>query len=1011
LRPAGKTSKKASSVKAERRPMTALFCDIVDSVGLSVRVDPEELMRIFDLYRTACNEVVTEHGGFLARFVGDGMLAYFGYPQADEHAAANAVRAGIALVDRIRLLDAALDPPLRGRVGIATGLVVVSGLASPGIAGSAEIVGKMPNLAARLQSLAAPGRVVISKATRNVTRGLFTYRDMGAKPLKGYTRPVQAWEVVRENAVSRFHARLEEAASSFVGRQRERDLLAHKWTQARAGTGQVVQIMGEPGIGKSRLAEAMEEHIAGEPHVRTRWFCSSQHVDSAFYAVRQQLERAASIKRNDPASVKLDKLARVAGAPDPTTLEVLAALLAIPLDRPLSIDALTPQKRKELTMAALLALFRQLCGTVPVLMVVEDAHWIDATSLELLQLIVQRADQDRVLLLITARPEFKPRWTDLPFVSTMNVERLDPASAAELCAHVAADSLSPELLRQVVARCDGIPLFAEELTKTVVESLIGTDDETSDSAATIPYSLHDSLVARLDRLGTARHIANVGAVIGRRFNYDLLVAVLSRPESELRTALRRLTRSGLVNQSGTPPASSYLFKHALIRDAAYDSLLRADRQKLHGQIAAVLLSHFPDLPESEPEVMAYHLSESGATAKAVPYWGKAGQRAASRAAHVEAAGHYGAAVEGVRKQADSAERAQQELSLLVPLAISLSSSRGYGAVEVGHALTEARNLCERLGNVAGLFPVLRGLCSFSIVTSDIPTAEELARRCLQIGQQTGHVPYLIEGHTELGWVLFARGELRQATFHLEHSLSLYAEHQESGFAFPTEQDPRVACGGLLALALDLQGDPSGGDQASRDALAWARSLRRPFDLAFALSFASIHAAMRGNYLETKLLAEEMIVPSERFGFPIWLLSARLMLAAALGNLGHYDDAIALLKPTLAAWNRVGVKSWTCLHMGNLAQFLCAAGSPDDALATLDAAIRHAHVYHDLFYLSRLHRIRADILGKSPAPDLVLITAELRRAISIARSQGAAMLEAEAMTRLEELLPQLARAGN
>lgn len=984
--------------------MTVLFCDLVDSVGMSVRLDPEELMRIFDLYRTCCDEVIAHHHGFLARFMGDGVLAYFGYPHADEDDAANAIRAGIELLERIRGLDPALVPPLQGRVGIATGLVVVSGQANPGDARSAEIVGKMPNLAARLQSIADPGSVTISNATRRVTRGQFTYRDLGAVPLKGFSRPVQAWVALPARTVeSRFRARLQGAASPLVGRKRELDMLAGSWAKARAGHGQVVQVVGEPGIGKSRLTEAIEERIAKDPHVRVRWFCSPQHVDSSFYVVKDQLERAAAIELTDPAPVRLNKLARLVNASDETTLEIFASLFSIPLDRPYAIDALTPEKRKEVTMAALAAMFGRLVDTWPVLMVVEDVHWIDATSLELLQLIVERTGQHRVLLLVTARPEFKQRWTNFPFVTAINLERLDPNSAAELCAHVAADALSPKMLRQVVARCDGIPLFAEELTKTVVESFGSDDDETSDNSPAIPSSLHDSLVARLDRLGTARYIANVGAVIGRRFDYGLLAAVAARPESELQAALRRLTRSGLVNQSGTPPASTYLFKHALIRDAAYDSLLRANRQELHGQIASVLLSKFPDLAESEPEVLAFHLSDSGAPAKSIPHWDKAGQRAASRAAHVEATDHYGAALDALRKQPESAERAQQELSLLIRLAISLSSSRGYAVDEVRDVLTQARELCDRLGNVADLYPVLRGLCTFSIVRNDLKIAEALARRCLQIGEQTGHVPFLIEGDTPLGYILVGRGEYRQAQFHLERALHRYAENEQAELVFPTEQDPRMSCSSLLAIALHFQGDAAGAERASGQALAWARALDRPFDLAYALCWASAAARLRGNYLDAKRLAEEAVEVSQTHGFGVWLLAGRWHLACAIGHLGQIEEAIALMEPAVAGWSQAGVRYLATLWISPLAEFQAAAGRLEQARTSIDAAITEALSCGDLSYLSGLHRIRADIMAHAPAADFALVAAELRQAISIAKSQGAATLEAEAAARLHDVL--------
>jgi tetratricopeptide (TPR) repeat protein len=401
--------------------------------------------------------------------------------------------------------------------------------------------------------------------------------------------------------------------------------------------------------------------------------------------------------------------------------------------------------------------------------------------------------------------------------------------------------------------------------------------------------------------------------------------------------------------------------------------------------------------------LAFHLSESGATARAIPHWEKAGQRAASRAAHVEATDHYGAALDALRKQPDSIERAQQELSLLIRLTISLSSSRGYAVDEVHDVLTEARELCDRLGNVADLYPVLRGLCTFSIVRSDLEVAETLARRCLQIGEQTGHVPFLIEGDTPLGYILVGRGDYRQARFHLERALRLYAENEHAGLVFPTEQDPKMSCGSLLAVALHFQGDSPGAQRASRQAVGWARTLDRPFDLAYALCWASVTSRLRGDYLEAKHFAEEAVKVSETHGFRVWLLAGRWHLACAIGHLGQIEEAIALMEPAVASWSEAGVRYLATLFISPLAVFQAAAGRLEQARTSIDSAIKEALSCGDLSYLSGLHRIRADIMAKAPAPDLALVEADLRQAISIAKSQGAATLEAEATARLHDVL--------
>jgi class 3 adenylate cyclase/tetratricopeptide (TPR) repeat protein len=997
--------------------MTALFADLVNSVGIAVRLDPEELMRIRDSYLECCDQIITERAGYLAQFLGDGILAYFGYPRATEDDAANAVSAGLAILDAVGRLDVAPEAPLQARVGIAAGLVVVSERVSRARDRTVELVGKMPNLAARLQSIARPGALVIADSTRRVTRGRFTYNDLGMVSLKGYTKPIQAWEVTQSSTIaSRYRARLQGEPLPFVGREGELDILVRSWGKARAGRGQVVEIIGEPGIGKSRLIETLEQRLAGDRPIRVRWFCSPQHGDSAFYPVIEQLERAASIKRQDPVTARFDKLRRLIGQfdeSDGTNLAAFAALLSIPLDGPSVLDTLTPEKRKEVTMAALLALFAKLSVTGPVIMIVEDLHWADATTLELLQLIVQRTGECPALLIITTRPESRPRWTNGSFV-TLNLERLDTDSSEQLCKHAAGIALPDSVLRQIIERADGIPLYVEELTRTVVESLESGEDETSDRsidvATAIPLSLHDSLVARLDRLGPARQLADIGAVIGRRFSYDLLSAIAAKPDAELRSSLQQLTRSGLVSQSGLPPTSSYLFRHALIRDAAYDSLLRTDRQILHGRIGAALRDKSPDLVETQPEMAAYHLSQSGAPAEAIPYWEKAGQRAASRAAHADAAVHYSAAVDLVRKQDEGIERAGRELSLLIPLAISLTSSRGYAVDEVGDVLTQARNICDRLGNVSTLYPILRGLCAFHIVRGDLDIAEELARRCIRIGEETAHIPYLIEGDTVLGYVLHGRGELEQARVHLERAVRLYDENQDSGLVFPTAQDPKIASACLLAVTTHFQGDMAAAAARYEQSVAWARMLNRPFELVYALAYASYYCTLNKRYLQAKAFAEEAVNISQTHGFGHWHDLSQLGLGAAIAHLGPVEEAIRILESSLAKLDLTGCKYHVCFGVGELASCYATADRLELARTTIDTAIHKAANIGDRVHLCRLHRIRADIMAKAPKPAWDQVEQELRQAISIAQSQGAATLEAEVRAQWNEIFPNRAIAN-
>ncbi len=687
---------------AERRQLTVMFTDLVGSTALSTTLDPEDLRSVIGAYHKCVAETVARFDGFVARYMGDGVLIYFGYPHAHEDDAERAVRAGLAIIEAIGNLG--IQEPLRVRIGVATGLVVVGDLVGAGEAQERGVVGETPNLASRLQGIAEPNTVVIAEGTRRLLGNLFELQDLRPKDLKGIAAPTRAWVALRASSVeSRFEALHATGLTALVGREEELELLLRRWARAKTGEGQVVLIAGEAGIGKSRLTAALLERLAGEPHTRLRYVCSPQHTDSALYPIIGQMERAAGLAHDDTLQARLDKLDTLL-AQTSTSIgdaSLFAEMLSLPNDGRYPALQLTPQQHRQRTFEALISQLEALTRQSPVLIIFEDAHWTDPTSLEAFGRVVARIETLRALMIVIFRPEFDPPWIGRPHVTAMTINRLTKRQVGAMIDGVVGNKLLPAGIRQdIIERTDGIPLFVEEMTKAVLEAegqgaVERTIAVVPSPAWAVPASLHASLMARLDRLGPAKEVAQIGAAIGREFSHALLAAVVRMPEAELGSVLDRLIQAGLLFRLGSPPNATYLFKHALVRDASYGTLLREPRRALHARIAEAVESQFAETAESQPERLAHHCTEAGLIEKAAALWGKAGQRSLARSALVEATVQLIRALSQIATLPGTPALRGDQIKLQVALVNALMHTKGHAAPETIASLDRARAFIEQ----------------------------------------------------------------------------------------------------------------------------------------------------------------------------------------------------------------------------------------------------------------------------------------------------------------------------
>ena len=836
-----------STPDAERRQLTVLFCDLVDATVLASQLDPEELREVVRAYQDTCAKVIARFEGHIAQYLGDGLLVYFGYPLAHEDDAQRAVRAGLGMVEAVGQLNTRLAQErgvsLAVRLGIHTGLVVV-GEVGGGARQEQLALGETPNLAARLQGLAAPNTLVISAATLPLLGGFFAYQSLGTQLLKGFAQPLEVYQVRYESMAT---SRLEGAGSTgltpIVGREQEVALLRERWAQVKDGLGQVVLLSGEAGIGKSRLIQVLTEQVATEPQAwLTPCQCSPYHQNSALYPMIELLERVAlRFDREESPQQKLRKLEGFVvqyGLTLAEAVPLFAALLSLPLDTDYAPLPVSPEQQKQKTLQALLTILLRIAAQQPVLFVMEDLHWVDPSTLELLSLLVDQGPTARILALFTFRPDFPPPWMGRAHLTQVTVNRLPRRQAMEVIRQVArGKALPPEVVEQVVAKTDGVPLFVEELTKMVLESgLLQEQEECYELTGplpplAIPATLHDSLMARLDRLATVKGLAQLGATLGREFPYTLLQAVSPWDEETLQRGLHQLVEAEFLYQRGLPPQATYLFKHALIQDAAYQSLLKSTRQQYHQRIAQVLEEYFPDTVETQPELLAHHYTQAGLTEQAVRYWQRAGQQASDRSAYLEAISHLTTGIELHKSLPEAPEHTQQALSLHIALGAALQTAKGFGAPEVEDAYAQAYALCQQVGETPQLVPVLYGLWRFYTGRSQFHTARELGETLLRLAQRAQDLALVVIAHYTLGMTWLCLGALPAARQHLEEGSARYTPDQRHVPVFRMGHDPGVACRGLAAMTLWCLGYPEQALARVHDALALAHELSHPFSLA------------------------------------------------------------------------------------------------------------------------------------------------------------------------------------
>jgi class 3 adenylate cyclase/predicted ATPase len=997
-----------------RRHLTVMFCDLVGSAALSARLDPEDMSGVIASYHACIGEVIGRHQGMIARYMGDSdsVVTYFGYPGAQEDDAEQAVRAALALVDAVANLRTDGGVALQVRIGIATGLVVVSDIRIDETQAEQAVVGETPNLAARLQTLAEPGTVLICPSTRRLIGGHFDYRDLGAVALKGWAEPLPVWQVLRMSGVqSRFDAMHTTKLPPLFGREEELELLLRRWRHATEEEGRVVVLTGEPGIGKSHIALALDKRLESEPHITLRYFCSAHHTDSALFPIIGHIERAAGFERSDSPTERLSKLdALVArSTADPEHVAVLANLFALPVSDRFRLQALSPQKLKEKTFAALLAQIDGLAARQPILVIFEDAHWIDPTSLELLATTVEHVAQLRLLLLITARSEFTPPWPSYAHITALPLTRLGRPDGALLVERVTDGKMLPkQVMDEILARADGVPLFIEELTKTMLESeLLQERDghyflDRPLPPLAIPTTLHASLMARLDRLAPVRELAQIGAVAGREFHYELLYAVAGLSQERLEDALGQLVRSELIFRRGEIPHAVYTFKHALVRDAAYASLLKSRRAHLHAAIANALEQQFPNIVQTQPETLALHLTEAGLVEPAIDYWLKAGQHAARRSANAEALNHLARGLELLPNIDDPKLRNKSEMLLQTSLGHSLRATKGWSTDSVKHAYTRALQLCNESGFDEHTLPAVFGLWSWNFVRTALGEAQALAERLVNTAENLDDLVYKVLAHEALGFTSFARGKFSAAHAALERSISMCEDSKAATYLDLSAQDPRVHVRLYDGMVMWFLGHPDQALRLCAEARRYADTSQHPFSEAMARTISLRVHQLRGEVAVIAGQATAAIAFCEEHKFVHYVAMALILRGWATAQQGEFAKGIAEIQEGLEKGRATGALLYESYTLGLLADACIKNERYGQALEFLgQAQLRLEEENFDRFYAAEIYRLLGETYLRSHQ-DLDQAKRYLCKGLKVAREQKSKSLELKLCTSIYDL---------
>jgi class 3 adenylate cyclase/predicted ATPase len=1006
--------------EAERRQLTVLFCDLVDSTKLSSQLDPEDYREVVRAYQWVCTEIIQRYDGHIAQLLGDGLLVYFGYPQAHEDDAQRAVRTGLGILaamgDLNQSLQQAKGVQLAIRVGVHTGLVVVGEMGGQGRQEQLAL-GETPNIAARIQGLAVSNAVVISYASYRLVQGYFECQDLGAQALRGITESMHIYQVLSESgATSRLDVAQPRGLTPLVGRESEVTLLLERWAQVKDGHGQVVLLSGDAGIGKSRLVQMLKDHVANEPHMR--WECRSleYYQNTALFPLTDLFQRLLRFQPEETPDEKFGKLEHALSQYRPPleeSVQLFASLLSVPVpEHHYPQLNLSPQRQRQKTLEALVAILLELAEHQPVLFILEDLHWTDPSTLELLNVVIEQVPTTSILTVLTCRPTFQPSWSHRSYVTEVSVTRLAQPQVARMVERVAGGKTFPdEVLQQIVQRTDGVPLFIEEMTKTVLES--GVLKETHEhyelagslTTLAIPSTLHDSLMARLDRLMTAKVIAQLGAVMGRQFPYAWLQAVSQLDAATLQRELGRLVEAELVYQRGLPPQATYTFKHALIQDAAYQSLLKSTRQQYHQRIAQVLEAQFLETTEGQPELLAHHYTEAGLPEQAVPYWHRAAQRAAERSAHVEALAHLRQGLELLKTLPETPQRLQREVDLLIAMGASLLAVKGYAAAEVRETYTYAQQLCHHLEDPYQLFPVLRGLHMHYHVRAELQTAHTLGDQLLALALQVQDAAMLVAAHRALGVTLYQLGAVASAYTHLAQGIVLYDSQQHRAAALLYGDDSGVVCHSFAALSLWILGYPEQGLVRSQEAVTLAQQCAHPLSLSFVLTFTAMFHAFRREMRLTQERAEAAISLAKEQGFPFWLALSSLLRGWALAQQEKVQEGIEQITQSLTAYRVTGAELLRPYFLALLADVHGTLGEPEAGLTALAEALTLAETTGERWYESEIHRLKGALLLQQNSNNQAEAETCFHHAIVIAQNQQAKSFELRTATSLARLWQQ------